>query len=267
MLRVGIIGYGTIGKGTTKYIMDGKAGNVELVSILVRDLEKAAGDPNPSLFCDNPEQFFAQELDIIIEGAGHRAVQLYAEKALKSGSDLIVSSIGAFNDQALLGRTLLAAQSSGKRLIVPSAAVGGLDRIAAGAVGQLDEVTLTSRKPPKAWYGTIVEEQVDLANLKEAVCVFEGNARESSRRFPESVNVSAALSLAGLGLDQTKVKVFVDPTITRNVHEIFAAGEFGQVRLEIQNTPSPNNPKTGSIVAMSIAKVLSNLSTNLIIGI
>jgi aspartate dehydrogenase len=267
MLRVGIIGYGTIGKDTAQYIHKGSAGKVELVKILVRSLGNLESSLPPSIFCDNPDLFFEQDLDIIIEGAGHHAVQLYAQRALLSGSDFIVSSVGAFNDQALLDTVLAAAEKTGKRLIVPSAAVGGLDRIAAGAIGPLDEVTLKSSKPPKAWYGTIVEEQVDLKTVSEPICVFEGNARESSRRFPESVNVSAALSLAGLGLDQTKVRVFVDPTITKNVHEIFAVGKFGQIRLEIQNTPSPGNPKTGYIVAMSITKVLKNLSTNLMIGL
>lgn len=267
MLRIGLIGYGTIGKDTAQYILEKKAGNVELVAILVRDCSRVESDLPASLFCDQAEEFFKKDLDIVVEGAGHHAVQLYAEKALRSGSDFIVSSVGAFNDQSLMDATLKAAEESGKKLIVPSAAVGGLDRIAAGAVGPLDEITLKTSKPPKAWYGTAVEEQVNLAELTEPICVFEGNARESSRLFPESVNVSAALSLAGLGLDQTKVKVYVDPTINRNVHEISASGKFGEIRLQIQNTPSPNNPKTGYIVAMSIAKVLKNLSTNLMIGL
>jgi len=267
MLRAGIIGYGTIGKDSAEYIVNGNAGNVELASILVRDVSKINSALPPSIFCADPETFFSQDLDIIIEAAGHHAVQLYGEKALLSGSDVIVSSVGAFNDQALLDKIIAAAKSQGRRLIIPSAAVGGLDRIAAGAVGPLNQVTLTTRKPPKAWLGTIVEQQVDLQTLKEPVCVFEGSARESSRLFPESVNVSAALSLAGIGLDQTEVKVFVDPTISRNVHEIFACGKFGEIRLQIQNTPSPHNPKTGYIVAMSIAKVLRNLSSSLVIGL
>jgi aspartate dehydrogenase len=267
MLRVGIIGYGTIGKDTAEYIIQGKAGNVELASILVRDLTKIDSSLPSSLFCADADAFFSQNLDIIVEAAGHHAVQHYAERALRSGSDLIVSSVGAFNDQALLDKVLAAAESHGRRLVIPSAAVGGLDRIAAGAVGPLTQVTLTTRKPPKAWFGTIVEQQVDLDNLEQPVCIFEGSARESSRLFPESVNVSAALSLAGVGLDQTEVRVFVDPTISRNVHEIFASGKFGEIRLQIQNIPSPNNPKTGYIVAMSIAKVLKNLSTGFVIGL
>ncbi len=267
MLRVGIIGFGTIGKDVAQYIFENKAGNVTLVSLLVRDRGRIESEYPKELFVDDPDQFFNQDLDIIVEGAGHHAVQLYAERALRSGSNFVVSSVGAFNDQTLMDTILKAAEESGTKLIVPSAAVGGLDRIAAGAIGPLDEITLKTSKPPKAWMGTIVEQQVNLQELTEPVCVFEGNARESSRRFPESVNVSAALSLAGIGLDQTKVQVFVDPHINKNVHEIFASGKFGEIRLQIQNTPSPNNPKTGYIVAMSIAKVLKNLSTNLMIGL
>ena len=42
-----------------------------------------------------------------------------------------------------------------------------------------------------------------LRNLKEAREVFRGSAREGALMFPESINVAAAVSLAGVGLDQT----------------------------------------------------------------
>lgn len=130
----------------------------------------------------------------------------------------------------------------------------------------MEEVTLITRKPPAAWYGTFVEHQVDLAKLTQSYCVFDGVARDSARIFPESVNVSAALSLAGIGFDATKVKVFVDPNINHNTHEIAARGKFGQIELSIRNTPTAGNPKTGYIVAMSVIKNLRDLTAPFIIG-
>jgi aspartate dehydrogenase len=266
MLKIGIIGFGAIGRDVAKYIVEGHAGKVQLGGILVRSCSKIDSALPPELFYDQSEAFFKTGFDVVVEGASHEAVRMYAERVLSSGSDLMISSVGAFADDELYQRVLSAAEQHGQRLIVPSCAIGGLDRIAAGAVGPMDHVTLISRKPPKAWYGTIVEEQMDLENIKEATCVFEGPATESARLFPQSVNVSAALSLAGIGMDRTTVKVYVDPTITQNSHEITAAGRFGEISLKILNTPS-HNPKTGWIVAMSIAKALKNLSTPLMIGI
>ncbi|MEB3101921.1 aspartate dehydrogenase [Ferviditalea candida] len=266
MLNIGIIGYGSIGRDLVDYIREGKAGSVKVAAILVRDKNKVDTPLDSELFVDKAEDFFGKSLDIIIEGASHEAVKLYAERALSGGSDFMVASVGAFADSALYDRVLKAAEQAGRRLIIPSCAIGGLDRIAAGTLGPMEHITLISRKPPKAWYGTIVEEQVDIERITEPVCVFEGSARESARLFPQSVNVSAALSLAGVGFEQTKVKVYVDPGIDQNTHEINASGKFGEIRLNIFNTPS-HNPKTGWIVAMSMAKVLKNLSTPLMIGL
>lgn len=266
MQKIGIIGYGSIGRDLVEYILEGKAGNVEITAILVRDKNKVDSLLDSELFVDNPEDFFDKCPEIVVEGASHEAVKLYAERALSSGSDFMVASVGAFADSKLYERVLQAAEQAGRRLIIPSCAIGGLDRIAAGTLGPMEHITLISRKPPNAWYGTIVEEQVDLERITEPVCVFEGSARESARLFPQSVNVSAALSLAGVGFEQTKVKVYVDPGIDQNMHEINASGKFGEIKLNIFNTPS-HNPKTGWIVAMSMAKVLKNLSTSLMIGL
>ncbi|UOF90366.1 aspartate dehydrogenase [Fodinisporobacter ferrooxydans] len=266
MLTVGIIGYGSIGRDVSNYIVTDRAGNVELQAILVRDRKQIASHLPAPLFEDQADRFFARGFDIVVEAAGHNAVKQFAERSLRGGSDFIAVSVGAFADRELYEKTLKIAAETGKRLIIPSASIGGLDRIAAAAVGTIEHVTLTSKKPPRAWYGTIVEQRIDLEQVTEPVCVFEGPARESALLFPESINVSAALSLAGIGFDKTSVRVFIDPTVSKNTHHISASGSFGEIQLELSNIPSAN-PKTGYITAMSIAKVLKNLSTPLMIGL
>jgi len=266
MISIGIIGYGTIGEDVAKAVREGKAGAASVASVLVRDKSKYETEDVPFEFLEDPQAFFGRGHDIVVESAGHEAVRLYGEAALRSGADLMVVSVGAFADEALLRRLTRAAAEAGRRIVVPSAAIGGLDRIAAGSVGPMDEVTLTTRKPPKAWYGTVVERQVDLAGLSEPFLAFEGAARDAAKRFPESVNVSAALSLAGIGLDATKVRVFADPTVAHNTHEIAARGLFGEIRLELRNTPSARNPKTGYIVAMSVVKNIKDRTSPFVIG-
>ncbi|GAB7386372.1 aspartate dehydrogenase [Bacillaceae bacterium] len=268
MLKVGIIGYGTIGRDVAQAILSGEAGNVTLQAILVRSPAKVRGVEIPGCeITDDPDAFFAGGLDLVIEAAGHEAVRLYGERALRSGSDLLVVAVGAFADPELFQRVEKAAVETGRQVLLPSAAIAGLDRIAAAAQGPIDEVLLVTRKPPRAWYGTIAEEKVDLANVRQPCRIFDGTARESAKLFPESVNVSAALSLAGIGFEKTKVQVYVDPTITQNTHEISARGHFGEVYIRVRNTPSAANPKTGYIVAMSIVKVLKNLTAPFVIGI
>ncbi|MBV7505437.1 aspartate dehydrogenase [Bacillus sp. sid0103] len=268
MLKAGIIGYGTLGKSISKLIESGKAGDVVLQAILVRTpLGTFDKLPDQCTVTRNEEVFFNQDLDIIIEAAGHQALQLYGEKALSFGSHLVILSVGALADRNFYESLKAAAANSKKQLIIPSAAIAGLDRIAAGVLGEIDEITLITRKPPKSWYGTIAEEKVNLDTITDPVCIFDGNARNAATLFPQNVNVSAALSLAGIGFEKTKVQVYVDPTIQMNTHTIVAKGYFGQMETTIQNNPFQENPKSSPIVAMSVAKVLQNLTSSVVIGV
>jgi aspartate dehydrogenase len=266
-VNVGIIGFGTIGRDIAKMILQGQAGNVNLRAVLVRTPPSGHGLPDHIRILTDESLFLREPMDLVIEAAGHEAVHAYARNTLLSGKHLIVVSVGAFSNDVLYHDVLQAAVTSGRKVIIPSCAIAGLDRVAAAALGPLHEVKLVTRKPPRAWRGTIAEENVDLDAVREPVCIYTGTARESARLFPESVNVAAALSLAGIGFDQTKVEVFVDPTIARNTHQIQVTGHFGSLVVEVQNTPSANNPKTGYIVAMSVVKTLRNLTTPLVIGI
>jgi aspartate dehydrogenase len=268
MLTVGIIGYGTLGRTLAEFIESKQAGNVELKAVLVRNLPDGLNSSSLDYTITNEEKkFFNLGLDLIIESAGHNAVHLYGEKALSSGSSFIVLSVGALGDEEFYKRLLQTAQINNTQIIIPSAAIAGLDRISAGVLGEIEEISLITKKHPRSWYGTVAEEMVDLATLAEPRCLFEGNARDAAKMFPQNVNVSAALSLAGIGFENTMVKVYADPTIQTNIHTIIASGEFGKVEIDVQNNPYKSNPKSSPIVAMSVIKVLRNLSGPLAIGL
>lgn len=268
MLKAGIIGYGTLGKTIAELIEAGHAGNVELKSVLVRSHKGAEhADKQAFTLTSDEGNFFNGDLDIIIESAGHQALHMHGEKVLANGSHLVVLSVGALGDTGFYEKLKAVAEQHNRQIFVPSAAIAGLDRIAAGALGEIEEITLITRKHPRSWRGTIAEEKVDLHTLSEPFCIYEGNARESSRLFPQSVNVSAALSLAGIGFEETKVKVYADPTIQSNTHTIKAKGYFGEVEISVSNVPYEENPKSSPIVAMSVAKVLKNLTSSFVIGV
>lgn len=267
MLKVGLIGYGAIGQDVARYIQEQKIKDIELKGILVRNKEKYRSPSDTFIICDYEKEFFELDLDVIVESAGHEAVYQYGVKSLSSGAHFITVSVGAFSDQDLLDRMESTAREHNKQIILPSAAIAGLDRIASSVFGEVEEIKLVTRKPPTAWKSTIAEDKVDLNNVSKPTLIYQGTARESSKLFPQSTNVSAALSLAGVGFDRTKVQVFVDPTVTNNTHQIIAKGYFGEVEINVQNTPSTENPKSGYIVAMSICKVLKNLTSPIVVGV
>ncbi|MFK8251801.1 aspartate dehydrogenase domain-containing protein [Ancylobacter terrae] len=75
-------------------------------------------------------------------------------------------------------------------------------------------------------------------------------------RFPRNSNVAAAVALAGIGFDATTVEVIADPSETRNVIEVHAAGRFGELHLVMRNQPSPVHPRTAMIPPMSVLAAL-----------
>lgn len=265
MLQIGLIGLGVSARGLLRRIQDGLAGDVRVVAALVRRPERVDRSlASEMLVTADREEFLRQPMSLVVEMAGQDAVFEHAEAVLAGGKDLLLISIGALADDALHNRLIEAAKRSGRRIIAPSGAIGGLDAISSAALGGLDEVTITTRKPTRAWAsGPEMDEQ--LANATEPVLLYEGPTREAVRRYPANVNVAAALSLAGIGFDRTRIRILADPSVERNTHEVVARGYFGEIRVTIMNVPT-ENPKTGRITALSVLKALRNLQAPLVVG-
>ena len=258
MLRVGLIGHGAIGAALAAAIAEGRAGDVALSAVLTR---RARDD---AAVTADAAAFFAQPHDAIVECAGHDAVRRHGEAALRR-ADLLVTSVGALIDDGLRERLLSAARASGRRLIVPSAGVGALDILAGAAVGGLERVAITVRKDPSAWTGTPAEGLCDLATLRAPFLLFDGPVREGAPLYPGNVNISAAVALAGLGFERTRLRIFADPTIDTHVVEVEAEGAFGRFRF-VEDVGVSEHRKTGRIVAMALIKTLRQISGSFVIG-
>lgn len=176
--------------------------------------------------------------------------------ALQCARKFIVCSASALTDDNLLNKLIDIARTSGTQLVLPHGALGGLHALSAASLLPLDWVTHTIRKPPLAWKGTLAEQLVDLANMRAESTLFEGTAREAARSYPANANVVVLSALSGIGLDRTKVRLVADPHASRNVHEVVAAGAFGELSFRIENQPMPSNPKTSDITALTLVRLL-----------
>ena len=263
-VHVGLIGLGAIGVQVLDALEAGTLPGVDIPAVLVRRRRENARDGTEVMA--DPERFFRRKLDAVIECAGHQAVREHGERALASGADLYVTSVGAFTDQALFDRLMAAAKASGRRVVLPSAGIGALDILSAAAVGGLDSVCVTVRKDPESWKGTVGEGLCDLDALTEPFTLFDGPVREGARLYPQNVNISAATALAGIGLDRTRVVIVADPTITTHVVEIDAQGAFGRFHFVEDVLPTESNRKTGRIVGMAIVKTIRQLGATLVVG-
>jgi aspartate dehydrogenase len=258
-MRVGLIGLGAIGRAVVQLLASEAAREVVVVGALVRDPARPRREVGFPVV-GTADALLALDPEIVVEAGGHAALSAHGPAILRAGRDLVAVSVGAF----ALPEThdaLLAATCGGGRIVVASGAIGALDAISSATLGGLERVTHTTRKPPRSLLD--VEEAAGLTEARE---IFRGSAREGALRFPESINVAAAVSLAGIGLDRTEVCVIADPAVTRNHHEVVAEGAFGKLCFTIENVPTEDNPRTGRLVAASVVRTLLRRRAALVVG-
>ncbi|MBH3429618.1 aspartate dehydrogenase [Pseudomonas alkylphenolica] len=196
--------------------------------------------------------------DLLVECAGHLAIEEHVLPALERGIACLIVSVGALSEPGLVERLEAAAARGNTRIELLPGAIGGIDALSAAKVGGLDSVDYTGRKPAKAWKNTPAEQVCDLDTISEATVIFNGSAREAARLYPKNANVAAPLSLAGRGLDRTRVTLIADPSSEENVHHFEARGAFGGFEMSLRGKPLLANPKTSALTVYSVVRALGN---------
>lgn len=261
-LRVALIGCGAIGTSVLELLKGDTA--LAVVAIVVPEEGVAAAQrlvPGVPVASRVP----ASGIDLVVETAGHAAIEEHVLPALARGTPCIVASVGALSAAGLAERLEAAATAGRTQVQLIAGAIGAIDALAAARIGGLDSVRYTGRKPPQAWKGTPAEQGRDLDALAEETVIFEGSAREAAQRYPKNANVAATVSLAGLGLDRTMVRLIADPAIADNVHTVEAEGAFGSFELTMRNKPLAANPKTSALTVYSAVRALRNRAAALAI--
>jgi aspartate dehydrogenase len=210
-----------------------------------------------------------KNVDLVVEAASQEAVRHYVPIVLGMGVDVLVMSVGAFADDDTRERCFNVAKRKGGRLYVPSGAICGTDGLHSASADVIHSVELTSIKGPKSFQDNeyLRAKGVDVNALKERTVLFEGPAREAIQHFPRNVNVSATISLIGIGLDSTLVKLVCDPMSDCNTHRLEVKGEFGHIMCETDNMPFPSNPATSYLAALSAIAAIKRIAGNVWIGI
>lgn len=248
-MRLGIVGCGAIGSELAAFAQV----QPEIKALLLFDAapERAttlAAKLSKARVAASGESL-VKDADLVVECASHEAARLYLPLAVGAGKSVMCLSMGVLADEAFRQRLVDAARAKGVKIYLPSGAISGVDGLKAGALANIKSVTLVTTKPP-ASLGVKVDQWTLL---------FDGNAREAVKRFPQNVNVAACLSIAGVGFDRTRVQVVADPLATRNNHKVIIEGDFGRIRLEVDNLPSPQNPKTSYLASLSAMATLRRI--------
>ncbi len=253
-MKVGIVGCGAIATVITSFAAKGKLG-ADLKFFYDKNIKKAR---NLASLVDGVAisdiEDMLDEVDLVVESASPQAVEELAPKILERGKSVLIMSVGALMDFKLKDRLESIAAENNAKIYAPSGAIVGLDGVKAASIGNIRKATLTTRKPP---------ESLGILTDVEKV-VYKGAASEAVRKFPVNINVAASLSIA-CGRE-VEVKIIADPSVDRNVHEVFVEGDFGELKTTTRNIPCPMNPKTSTLAAYSAIKLLKNLNENMIVG-
>jgi aspartate dehydrogenase len=263
---IGLMGCGTIGTHLAMAIDSGRVANASLTGLFdivdgnARAL-KTRLKSTPQVY-DNFDRFVDSNADIIIEAASQQAVKNFAKRIIESGKDLMVMSVGALADTLFLAELLQLTpiRNGQSKIYVPSGAIAGIDAIR--SVRHIaDSISITTKKSPKALAGApfFTTRNVSLDNITKVTEIYEGSAVEAVKLFPANVNVAAVLSLAGIGVEKTMVRILADPEATTNQHEIVATGSFGEIKISVNNVTAPGNPKTSFLAVLSAIECLRSI--------
>jgi len=263
--RIGLLGCGAIG---TQIALAIDSGKIPATLTHVYDIERSHADNLVSKLKQKPEVVANSHLlssnpvELVVEAASQDAVRKDAVSILQNKKDMMIMSAGALLDESVFEVISDACRDFGKTVYLPSGAIAGLDALKA-VRDELESVVLVTTKNPNSLKGApfFDSSDIDPEKISESTILFDGTAKEAVSLFPKNVNVSALLSLVGLGGNNTSVRVVADPNTDKNTHEINANGKFGNIKITVENVPDSMNPKTSRLATLSAVELLRQICT------
>lgn len=251
MIRIGLLGCGNIG-----HILARHAEGFTIPAVYDTTPERAE---EIAMICKGKAYrdfaaFLKTDTDIVVEAASVGAARAHAKEILEHKKNLVIMSVGALTDPGFREELVAVARQTGTKIYVPSGAIFGLDNAKVGQISSISKLLLKTTKSPQS---------LGLAATSRQR-IFAGKAHDCIKSYPKNVNVSVAMGLAA-GQD-ADVEIWVDPAADKNIHELFIEGDFGETYIRVTNVPSPGNPATSYLAALSILSLLKNLDSPLVIG-
>lgn len=268
-MKIGIVGCGAIGRNLAQFLDKELYKKATLHALCDIDTSRALQlkdslrRSNPVL-CDMRTLIAKSEL--IIESSTSDVSYSIAKNSLSKGKRVLLLSIGGIVES--VGELSRIAEKYGGILYLPSGAICGIDGLQAAALAGIKKVVLITRKPPQGLAGApyIIKKGINLGKIRKETIIFEGSAFNAIQNFPKNVNVSALLSIAGIGARKTRVRIMTAPTYRRNSHEIQIESKAGTIRVVCENVAFSHNPKTSYLAALSAMVTLKSIFSPVKIG-
>jgi len=266
VLKVAVAGLGAVGMPVAKWLDAGQPG-LRLVAVSAGD--KARAEKRVANFKTQPPVLDLPELvasaDIVVEALPPEKFFDLAEPTMAAGKILVAVTVTQILDRL---DPIETAKKTGARLIVSTGALAAFDAVRAAAHGKIHSLTMVTRKPPKGLLKApfVIEQGIDLSDLKAPVCLYKGSVRDAALKFPANVNVAVALSLAGPGPDATSYEIWADPAVERNTHRVILDSDATHLDFTIAGVPTEENPATGKLTPLAVMATLEGLVSPFRIG-
>ncbi|MDI6758314.1 MAG: aspartate dehydrogenase [Candidatus Omnitrophota bacterium] len=269
-LRIGIVGCGAIGGSLARSIARDFSKRAKLVAFYDIDIQRSRRlseifSKNKSLAVFGLKELIKRS-DLVIEAASSDASWEIAKEVLAGAKALMIMSVGGV--AAHVKEISMLAQKHKVGVYIPSGALCGIDAVKAASIAKVKRVILTTYKNPVSFRGVeyVQKQKINLNKLKEDKVLFFGSAKQAVKYFPQNINVAAVLSMAGIGIDKTRVKIIASPFVKRNIHEIQLDSEAGRIFSRTENILHPDNPKTSFLAVLSAIAVLRQILEPVKIG-
>ncbi|MFA4989490.1 MAG: aspartate dehydrogenase [Candidatus Omnitrophota bacterium] len=269
-LKIGIVGCGAIGSSLAGVIVKEFKREAKLCALFDIDNNKARRlskklSGRPGLATDNRKQLLGKS-GLIIEASSAKVSWDIAKEVLSAGKDAMIMSVGGLAGRFIQLTAL--AKSKRAKVYIPSGALCGIDGLKAANTERINRVILTTIKNPISFKGVkyIEDKGINLNKIKKDTVLFSGKAAAAVKYFPQNINVAAVLSLAGIGLNKTRVRIIASPKVTRNIHEVRVESIAGNITTRTENVLHPANPKTSYLAVLSAIAVLKQILHPIEIG-
>jgi predicted dinucleotide-utilizing enzyme len=226
-MRIGLVGYGQIGRAVHQMIDSNPQTGMEVV--FVHDqFTDALKDVPGELALEDLGQFENKSPDLIVEMA-HPDVTRQWGKTILEKTNYMFISVTALADLQLEKDIEETTQRCGTRAFVPHGGVVGMDALLENR-DVWESVDVIMKKSPH---------NVDCAaaglnpdEIKEETTLYDGPTRGICPLFPRNVNTHAAIAYAGIGFDRTHSILQVNPAWKEATVAIHAKGPGVDLRVE-----------------------------------
>jgi len=244
--RIGVVGFGSLGKFLVEQIVQDKENDIELAFVWNRTVEKVNESElvKKEQVLENLEEFATKKADLIVEVAHPSITKKYSAKFLEH-ADYFLGSPTALADESTEKSVMEAVESFKHCLYVPSGALwGASDIFKMKQRSTLKGLTITMAKHPSSLKicGDLIEKLEEAKKVTDkAVILYEGPVRQLCPMAPNNVNTMACAALAGIGFDKTQCKLISDARL-----------ESHDITIEIEG---PTNQTTGKPFRCSTVRI------------